>query len=160
MQLIKAGMFAVVAALLGASAQAAERQVYLVATAHLDGSNLAYSIFLNEPQVTDLQGCLDAVRKGQRERDWQQYHHVFRRDAFQGFTGHMRYRCAYSDLQISGWYDKPRYNQPYLISIDDDSLLSVSRSSSQAQCSSQLRALPARKQAQSFCAMGNQTITR
>lgn len=157
--MIKAGMFAA-AALLGVSAQAMERQVYLVATAHLDGSNLAYSIFLNEPQVTDLQGCLDAVRKGQRERDWQQYHHVFRRDAFQGFTGHMRYRCAYSDLQISGWYDKPRYNQPYLISIDDDSLLSVSRSSSQAQCSSQLRALPARKQAQSFCAMGNQTITR
>ncbi len=152
-------MFAA-AALLGASAQAGERQVYLVATAHLDGSNLAYSIFLNEPEVTELQGCLDAVRKGQRERDWQQYHHIFRRDAFQGFTGHMRYRCAYSDLQISGWYDKPRYNQPYLISIDDDSLLSVSRSSSQAQCSSQLRALPARKQAQSFCAMGNQTITR
>lgn len=159
MQLIKAGMFAV-AALLGASAQAAERQVYLVATAHLDGSNLAYSIFLNEPQITELQGCLDAMRKGQRERDWQQYHHVFRRDAFQGFTGHMRYRCAYSDLQISGWYDKPRYNQPYLISIDDDSLLSVSRSSSQAQCSSQLRALPAKKQAQSFCAMGNQTVSR
>ncbi len=157
--MIKAGMFAA-AALLGASAQAGERQVYLVATAHLDGSNLAYSIFLNEPEVTELQGCLDAVRKGQRERDWQQYHHIFRRDAFQGFTGHMRYRCAYSDLQISGWYDKPRYNQPYLISIDDDSLLSVSRSSSQAQCSSQLRALPARKQAQSFCAMGNQTITR
>ena len=157
--MIKAGMFAA-AALLGASAQAGERQVYLVATAHLDGSNLAYSIFLNEPEITELQGCLDAVRKGQRERDWQQYHHVFRRDAFQGFTGHMRYRCAYSDLQISGWYDKPRYNQPYLISIDDDSLLSVSRSSSQAQCSSQLRALPARKQAQSFCAMGNQTITR
>lgn len=157
--MIKAGMFAV-AALLGASAQAAERQVYLVATAHLDGSNLAYSIFLNEPQITELQGCLDAVRKGQRERDWQQYHHVFRRDAFQGFTGHMRYRCAYSDLQISGWYDKPRYNQPYLISIDDDSLLSVSRSSSQAQCSAQLRALPAKKQAQSFCAMGNQTVAR
>ncbi|WP_073265571.1 hypothetical protein [Phytopseudomonas punonensis] len=153
-------MFALAAVLLGASAQAEERQVYLVATVHLDGSNLAQSIFLNEPEITELQGCLDAVRKGQRERDWQQYHHIFRSDKFKGFTGHMRYRCTYSDLQISGWYDGPRYNQPYLVSIDDDSVLSVSRSSSQAQCSSQLRALPAKKQAQSFCAMGNQTVTR
>lgn len=152
-------MFAV-AALLGASAQAEERQVYLVATVHLDGSNLAQSIFLHEPEITELQGCLDAVRKGQRERDWQQYHHIFRRDAFKGFTGHMRYRCAYSDLRISGWYDGPRYNQPYLITVDDDSVLAVSRAPSQAQCSTQLRALPAKKQAQSFCAMGNQQITR
>ena len=158
MQLIKAGMFA--AALLGASAQAAERQVYLVATAHLDGSNLAQSIFLHEPEITELQGCLDAVRKGQRERDWQQYHHIFQRDKFKGFTGHMRYRCVYSDLQISSWYDKVRYNQPYLISIDDDAVLSLSRAASQAQCSAQLRALPANKKAQSFCAMGNQTVTR
>ncbi len=156
--MIKAGMF-VVAALLGATAQAAERQVYLVATVHLDGSNLAQSIFLHEPKITELQGCLDAVRKGQRERDWQQYHHIFRRDAFKGFTGHMRYRCAYSDLQISGWYDGPRYNQPYLITVDDDSVLGVTRAPSQAQCSTQLRALPAKKQAQSFCAMGNQSVT-
>lgn len=159
MQLIKAGMFAA-AALLGVSAQAAERQVYLVATAHLDGSNLAQSIFLHEPEINELQGCLDAVRKGQRERDWQQYHHIFQRDKFKGFTGHMRYRCVYSDLQISGWYDKMRYNQPYLISIDDDAVLSLSRAASQAQCSAQLRALPANKKAQSFCAMGNQTVTR
>ena len=158
MQLIKAGMFAAV--LLGASAQAAERQVYLVATAHLDGSNLAQSIFLHEPQITELQGCLDAVRKGQRERDWMHYHHIFQRDKFKGFTGHMRYRCVYSDLQISGWYDKSRYNQPYLIGIDDDAVLSVSRPPSLAQCSTQWRALPAKKKAQSFCAMGNQTDTR
>ncbi|MCW2291404.1 hypothetical protein M2262_001454 [Pseudomonas sp. BIGb0408] len=158
MQLIKAGML-VLAALLGAAAQAAERQVYLVATVHLDGSNQAQSIFLHEPKITELQGCLDAVRKGQRERDWQQYHHIFRRDAFKGFTGHMRYRCAYSDLQISGWYDGPRYNQPYLITVDDDSVLGVTRAPSQAQCSTQLRALPAKKQAQSFCAMGNQSVT-
>ncbi|WP_179540095.1 MULTISPECIES: hypothetical protein [Pseudomonadaceae] len=149
----------VLAALLGAAAQAAERQVYLVATVHLDGSNQAQSIFLHEPKITELQGCLDAVRKGQRERDWQQYHHIFRRDAFKGFTGHMRYRCAYSDLQISGWYDGPRYNQPYLITVDDDSVLGVTRAPSQAQCSTQLRALPAKKQAQSFCAMGNQSVT-
>lgn len=158
--MIKAGMFAVVAALLGATAQAGERQIYLVATVHLDGSNLAQSIFLHEPEITELQGCLDAVRKGQRERDWQQYHHIFRRDAFKGFTGHMRYRCAYSDLQISGWYDGPRYNQPYLITVDDESVLGVTRAPSQAQCSTQLRALPAKKQAQSFCAMGNQSVTR
>lgn len=156
--MIKAGML-VLAALVGASAQAAERQVYLVATVHLDGSNLAQSIFLHEPKITELQGCLDAVRKGQRERDWQQYHHIFRRDAFKGFTGHMRYRCAYSDLQISGWYDGPRYNQPYLITVDDDSVLGVIRAPSQAQCSTQLRALPAKKQAQSFCATGNQSVT-
>ncbi|PZW68881.1 hypothetical protein F471_02192 [Pseudomonas sp. URMO17WK12:I1] len=157
--MIKAGMFAV-AALLGVSAQAAERQVYLVATAQLDGSNLAQSIFLHEPQITELQGCLDAVRKGQRERDWLQYHHIFQRDKFKGFTGHMRYRCVYSDLQISGWYDKSRYNQPYLIGIDDDVVLSISRTPSLAQCSTRLRALPAKKQAQSFCAMGNQSVTR
>lgn len=157
--MIKAGMFAL-GALLSASAQAAERQIYLVATAQLDGSSLAQSVFLHEPQITELQGCLDAVRKGQRERDWQQYHHIFRRDVFRGFTGHMHYRCVYSDLQISGWYGKGRYNQPYLIGIDDDSVLSVSRSPSQAQCSAQLRALPAEQKAQSFCAMGNQTVTR
>ncbi|SDH79199.1 hypothetical protein SAMN05216588_107204 [Pseudomonas flavescens] len=150
----------VLAALVGASAQAAERQVYLIATVHLDGSNLAQSIFLHEPQITELQGCLDAVRKGQRERDWQQYHHIFRRDMFKGFTGHMRYRCAYSDLSISDWYDGPRYDRPYLIQVDETSVLSVSRTSSQAQCTTQLRALPAAKQSQSFCAMGNQQVTR
>lgn len=157
--MIKTGMW-VMAALLAASAQAGERQVYLVATMHLDGSSLAQSIFLHEPDITEMQGCLDAVRKGQRERDWQQYHHIFRRDVFKGFTGHMRYRCVYSDLQISGWYDGPRYNQPYLISVDDESVLAVNRAPSQAQCSTQLQALPTKRQAQSFCAMGNQTVTR
>ena len=39
-------------------AQAAERQVYLVATMQLDGSSLAQSIFLHEPDITELQGCL------------------------------------------------------------------------------------------------------
>lgn len=146
--------------LAGALAQAGERQVYLLATVHLDGSNLAQSIFLHEAQITDLPTCMEAVRKGQRERDWQDYHHIFRRDKFQGFTGHMRYRCVYSDLQISEWYDGPRYDQPYLISVDDDSVLAVSRAPSQAQCTAQWRGLPAKKQASSFCAMGNQRVSR
>ncbi|TBU95685.1 hypothetical protein [Phytopseudomonas dryadis] len=146
--------------LMALSAQAAERQVYLLATVQLGGSNLAQSVFLHEPDIIELQGCLDAVRQGQRDRDWLKYRHIFRRDLFKGFTGQMRYRCAYSDLQISGWYDGPRYDQPYLISVDDDSVLSVSRAPSQAQCTTQLRALPAKPQAQSFCAMGNQRITR
>ncbi|TBV06721.1 hypothetical protein [Phytopseudomonas dryadis] len=150
----------VLGGLMALAAQAAERQVYLLATVQLDGSNLAQSVFLHEPAITELQGCVDAVRQGQRDRDWLKYRHIFRRDLFKGFTGHMRYRCTYSDLQISGWYDGPRYDQPYLISVDDDSVLSVSRAPSQAQCTTQLRALPAKKQAQSFCAMGNQRVTR
>jgi hypothetical protein len=140
------------------SAQAAERQVYLVATLQLDGSNLAQSIFLHEPQVTDLQGCLEAVRDGQSKRDWQLYRHIFRRDLFKGFSGHMRYQCVYSEQRFSNWHDGPRYNKPYLISVDDESRLLVSRTPSQAQCMGQLRTLPAPRQAQSFCAMGNQQL--
>ncbi|WP_217477268.1 hypothetical protein [Stutzerimonas stutzeri] len=145
--------------LMALSAQAAEQRLYLVATMQLDGSSLAQSVFLYEPQITELEGCLEAVREGQRARDWQHYRHIFRSDRFKGFSGHMHYRCAFSDLQFSSWRDGPRYTQPYLIRVDDDAMLSVIRTPTQAQCMTQLRALPADKQAQSFCAMGNQQIT-
>lgn len=155
--MIKTGMLAL-GMLLALSAQAAEQRVYLVATVQLDGSSLAQSVFLHEPQITDLEGCLDAVREGQSTRDWQRYRHIFRRDRFKGFSGHMRYRCAFSDLQFSSWHDGPRYNQPYLISVDEASTLNVVRTPSQAKCMTQWRALPAGQQEQSFCAMGNQHI--
>ena len=139
------------------SAQAAERQVYLVATVQLDGSSLAQSIFLHEPQITELQGCLDAVRDGQSKRDWLLYRHIFRRDRFKGFSGHIRYQCGYSEQRFSSWHDGPRYNKPYLIGVNDNAELRVVRTPSQAQCMTQLRA-PAARQAQSFCAMGNREL--
>ncbi len=105
---------------LALSAQAAERQVYLVATVQLDGSSLAQSIFLHEPQITELQGCLDAVRDGQSKRDWLLYRHIFRRDRFKGFSGHIRYQCGYSEQRFSSWHDGPRYNKPYLIGVNDN----------------------------------------
>ena len=89
---------------LALSAQAAERQVYLVATVQLDGSSLAQSIFLHEPQITELQGCLDAVRDGQSKRDWLLYRHIFRRDRFKGFSGHIRYQCGYSEQRFSSTF--------------------------------------------------------
>jgi len=94
--LIRTGMLAL-GLLLALPTQAAEQRVYLVATMQLDGSSLAQSIFLHEPGITELEGCREAVRAGQRDRDWQKYHHIFRSDRFKGFSGHMQYRCATSD---------------------------------------------------------------
>lgn len=155
--MIRTGMLAL-GLLLALPTQAAEQRVYLVATMQLDGSSLAQSIFLHEPGITELEGCREAVRAGQRDRDWQKYHHIFRSDRFKGFSGHMQYRCATSDQQFSGWQDGPRYNRSYLIGVDEHSKLNVERTSSQAQCRAQLRALPAARQAHRFCAMGNQQI--
>lgn len=155
--MIRTGMLALGLSL-ALPAQAAERQVYLVATMQLDGSSLAQSIFLYEPDITELQGCLDAVRDGQSKRDWQQYHHIFRRDRIKGFSGHMHYHCAYSEQRFSSWHGGRRYNKPYLIQVNDDAQLRVVRTPSQAQCMSQLRALPMARRAQSFCAMGNQEL--
>ncbi|MCQ4293949.1 hypothetical protein NAU58_00015 [Pseudomonas stutzeri] len=143
---------------LALSTQAAEQRVYLIATVQLDGSSLAQSVFLHEAHITELQGCLDAVRDGQSKRDWLLYRHIFRRDRFKGFSGHVRYHCGYSEQRFSSWHDGPRYNKPYLIYVDDAARLSVIRTPSQAQCMTQLRALPVGKQAQSFCAMGNQEL--
>ncbi|MGE8295637.1 MAG: hypothetical protein ACN6PH_08835 [Pseudomonas sp.] len=145
-------------ALLFSPVVAAQPEVYLVASVQLGGSNLAQSIFLHEPQITTLEECQEAVRVGQRDRDWQRYHHIFMRDRFQGFTGHLDYRCVFSAQRFSGWNDRARYNQPYLISIDEQANLQVERVSSQAQCATRLKALPAARQAISRCAAGNQLL--
>lgn len=145
-------------ALLSAPALAETREVYLVATVQLGGSNLAQSIFLHEPQITTLEGCQEAVRVGQRDRDWLRYHHIFMRDRFQGFTGQLDYRCVFSEQVFSGWDDRARYAQPYLIGIDEQANLRIERVASLAQCSTKLAALPAARRAQSRCAMGNQRL--
>lgn len=145
-------------ALLFSPVVAAQPEVYLVASVQLGGSNLAQSIFLHEPQITTLEECQETVRVGQRDRDWQRYHHIFMRDRFQGFTGHLDYRCVFSAQRFSGWNDRARYNQPYLISIDEQANLQVERVSSQAQCATRLKALPAARQAISRCAAGNQLL--
>lgn len=145
-------------ALLFSPVVAAQPEVYLVASVQLGGSNLAQSIFLHEPQITTLEECQEAVRVGQRDRVWQRYHHIFMRDRFQGFTGHLDYRCVFSAQRFSGWNDRARYNQPYLISIDEQANLQVERVSSQAQCATRLKALPAARQAISRCAAGNQLL--
>ena len=156
--MIRTGMLAL-GLLFALPAQAAEQRVYLVATMQLDGSSLAQSVFLHEPDITDLDGCREAVREGQRARDWQKYHHIFRSDRFKGFSGHMQYRCALSELEFSMWRDGPRYNRSYLIGVDEDEMLSAQRTPSQAQCMAQLRALSPSQQAQSLCAMSNQDLT-
>ncbi|MDR8016541.1 hypothetical protein RIF27_19100 [Pseudomonas guguanensis] len=144
--------------LLGSPLVAAQPEVYLVASVQLGGSNLAQSIFLHEPQITTLEECQEAVRVGQRDRDWQRYHHIFMRDRFQGFTGHLDYRCVFSTQRFSGWNDRARYNHPYLISIDAQSNLQVERVASQAQCATRLKGLPPARQAISRCAVGNQNL--
>ncbi|MFT0624238.1 hypothetical protein ACMHYQ_16445 [Ectopseudomonas guguanensis] len=144
--------------LLGSPLVAAQPEVYLVASVQLGGSNLAQSIFLHEPQITTLEECQEAVRVGQRDRDWQRYHHIFMRDRFQGFTGHLDYRCVFSTQRFSGWNDRARYNHPYLISIDAQSNLQVERMPSQAQCATRLKGLPPVRQAISRCAVGNQSL--
>ncbi|MFV9653398.1 hypothetical protein ACNFCK_00605 [Pseudomonas sp. NY15366] len=144
--------------LLGSPLVAAQPEVYLVASVQLGGSNLAQSIFLHEPQITTLEECQEAVRVGQRDRDWQRYHHIFMRDRFQGFTGHLDYRCVFTTQRFSSWNDRARYNHPYLISIDAQSNLQVERVASQAQCATRLKGLPPARQAISRCAAGNQNL--
>lgn len=151
------GMLSVLA-LLAAPVVAAQPEVYLVASVQLGGSNLAQSIFLHEPQITTLEACQEAVRVGQRDRDWQRYHHIFMSDRFQGFTGHLDYRCVFSAQRFSAWNDRARYNHPYLISIDEQANLQVERISSQAQCATRLKGLPPARQAISRCAVGNQEL--
>lgn len=144
--------------LLGSPLVAAQPEVYLVASVQLGGSNLAQSIFLHEPQITTLEECQEAVRVGQRDRDWQRYHHIFMRDRFQGFTGHLDYRCVFTTQRFSSWNDRARYNHPYLISIDAQSNLQVERVANQAQCATRLKGLPPARQAISRCAAGNQNL--
>jgi hypothetical protein len=145
-------------ALVAAPALAEQRDVYLLATVQLGGSNLAQSIFLYEPEITTLEECRVAVRDGQRDRDWLRYHHIFMRDRFKGFTGQLDYRCVFTTQHFSEWNDRARYSHPYLISIDEASNLKVERMPSQAQCASKLAALPQAKRAQSRCSVGNQSL--
>lgn len=137
---------------------AGERRVYLLATVALNGSNLAQSVFLHEPEITDLQGCEEAVKQGQRDRDWLKYHHILRRDKMQGYTAQARYRCVFAEQDIEGWSDRQHYDHTYLIGVDEQSRLSLSKQTNQALCAAHLRTLSAAQQAQSFCARSNQQV--
>src|SRR5690606_28439927 len=145
-------------ALVGLSTHAASEQVYLLATAGLNDTTMAQSIFLSEPAITDLQGCREALRQGQRHGDWLQYHHVLRRDRMQGFTVQMQYRCVTSRQAIEPWFDRARYSHPYLIRVDDQSRLDVRPMQSMAACMGIYRALAPDEQARSHCAKGNQRL--
>lgn len=145
-------------AFMAAPALADERQVYLLATVQLGGSTLAQSIFLHEPEITTLEACQAAVRDGQRDRDWQRYHHIFMRDRFKGFTGQLDYRCVFTTQRFSDWNDRARYSHPYLVSVDAESNLKVERMPSQARCSTALAALSQARRAQSRCSVGNQAL--
>ncbi|VXA96331.1 conserved exported hypothetical protein [Pseudomonas sp. 8O] len=147
-----------VLALLATPVFAEQSGVYLIASVQLGGSNLAQSIFLHEPQIATLEECQEAVRVGQRDRDWQRYHHIFMRDRFQGFTGHLDYRCVFSAQRFSAWNDRARYAHPYLISIDEQANLQVERMASQAQCATRLKSLPQARQSISRCAVGSQGL--
>jgi hypothetical protein len=135
-----------------------ESKVYLLATFTLGGSNLASGVFLYEPEITDLQTCGEAVKKGQRDRDWMQYHHILRRDKMKGYTGQVHYRCVTSDLNISTWDDDRRYDHAYLISIGAQSDMRIRETPTLADCSSQFNALPVAKRALSQCARSSQRI--
>ena len=145
-------------ALLSLSSQAAEEKVYLLATAGLNDSSMAQSIFLHEPDITDRQGCLEALKQGQRDGDWMKYHHILRKDKMKGFSVQMQYFCVTSNQEIESWFDRARYSRPYLISIDEQSRLGVQSMESMAACVGALRALPAADQARSHCAKGSQKV--
>ncbi|MEK1906805.1 MAG: hypothetical protein AAAB13_13550 [Pseudomonas sp.] len=143
--------------LLGQSALAEEGKVYLLATFVLGGSSLAQSIFLNEPDITTLDGCREAVKQGQRDRDWMKYHHILRRDKMQGFTGEVQYRCVTSNLEIDSWGDRARYEHAYLVTVDAASVMSLRKTESLAACSSELRSVAAGLSV-SQCVKSNQRI--
>ena len=144
--------------LFGLQAQAAEEKVYLLATAGLNDSNLAQSIFLHEADITSLDACREAVRQGQRDGDWLKYHHILRRDKMQGFSVQMQYRCVTGTQDIQPWFDRARYEHPYLISVDEQSSMTVRRMDTMAACMGAYRALPAARQAISHCAKSNQKV--
>lgn len=145
--------------LLSSLSVAAENKVYLMATVTLGGSNLANTIFLHEPEITDLQTCTEAWRRGQRDNDWLSYHHILRRDRMQGYTAQASYRCVTSEVQIDSWHASRRYDYAYLISVDQDfSALQVRRVSSLAACASQLAGQAPSQQVHRHCAKSNQRI--
>ncbi|WP_236715525.1 hypothetical protein [Pseudomonas sp. BMS12] len=140
------------------SAQAGQEKVYLLATAGLTDTSVAQSIFLHEPDITDLAGCQEAVRQGQRHRDWQQYHHILRNDKAQGFSLQMQYQCVIGAQQVEPWFDRARYRYTYLIKVDKQSKLAVQSMDSMASCFAKRRALPALEQERSHCSKGNQRV--
>ncbi|MEX6503336.1 hypothetical protein [Pseudomonas zhanjiangensis] len=138
---------------------AAQDRVYLMATLTLGGSNLANTIFLHEPAITDLQSCAQAWRQGQRDNDWLSYHHILRRDRMKGFTAQASYRCVTSALNIDSWHDSMRYDFAYLISVDPvSSALQISKASSLAACTAQLAGQSSAQGADRHCAKSNQRI--
>ncbi|TWC28599.1 hypothetical protein FBY03_13524 [Pseudomonas sp. SJZ079] len=138
---------------------AAEQKVYLMATVTLGGSNLANTIFLHEPDITDLESCTQAWIRGQRDDDWLKYHHILRTDKMQGFTARIAYRCVTSELGIDSWHDSMHYDFAYLISVEQpSSALQVHKAASLAACSAQLAGQPAVQGVSRHCAKSNQRI--
>ncbi|HEX5841133.1 MAG TPA: hypothetical protein VFY62_01510 [Pseudomonas sp.] len=145
-------------ATLAGLAHGAEQRIYLLATANLGGSNFAQSIFLHEPDITRLEDCEAARLQGIRERDWARYHHIFMRDRMQGFTVQMHYRCVRSEQLIDSWYDKDRYDHAYLIEVDGEARMRLSKAASLAACTAQLENLPEARRQQAQCAKSNQRL--
>lgn len=152
------GVLGLLLMLAGLSAQAAEEKVYLLASAGVNDTTLAHSIFLHEPDITDLEGCREAVRQAQRDGDWMKYHHILRKDKMRGFSVQMQYLCVTSAQVIEPWFDRARYNHAYLIRVDEQARLSVQAMESMAVCMGRYRALPADAQALSHCAKGSQQV--
>lgn len=148
------------ACLLSALSLAAESKVYLLATLTLGGSNLSSSIFLYDAEITDLQGCRQAVSEGQQHNDWLHYHHILQRDKIKGFTAQASYHCVYSELDIEPWYDKDRYDYAYLIRVDTDANLQVARMDDLSACQARLGQLAQTPPSLNFCAKGSQRIAR
>lgn len=144
--------------LAGLSAQAVEEKVYLLASAGVNDTTLAHSIFLHEPDITDLESCREAVRQAQRDGDWMKYHHILRKDKVRGFSVQMQYLCVTSAQDIEPWFDRAHYNHAYLIRVDEQARLSVQAMESMAVCMGRYRALPADVQARSHCAKGSQQV--
>ena len=139
---------------------AAESKVYLLATVTIGGSNLSNSIFLYEPEINDLQGCRQAVSEAQQKNDWLRYHHILQRDRIKGFTAQTSYRCVNSDMDIEPWYDRDRYDYAYLINVDANSTLQVTRMESLSTCHTRLDSVVESPQTLNFCAKGSQRIAR
>lgn len=144
--------------LLGFPVLAGEERVYLLATVGLSDSTMAQSIFLEESDIRDLQACAEAVKQGQRDGDWLKYHHVLRRDKMKGYSVQVQYRCVTSAQSFEPWFDRARYAHSYLISVDEQSRMSVRLMPSMAACLGEYRAQSAAQQGASHCAKGNQRL--
>ncbi|MEH6492281.1 hypothetical protein [Halopseudomonas sp.] len=151
-------LLSLLALTLSAQAQPEEEKVYLLATVNLTDSSVAQSIFLHEPDITDLAGCREAVQEGKRNRDWMSYHHIQRKDRAQGFTFQVQYQCVTSSQEIEPWYDRTRYDHAYLVRVDEQSKLGVKAMSSMANCLAAHRALSSTEQRLSHCAKSNQQV--